>query len=158
MHWTLTVQIALCGLCASFNGALWLHSRSFYSTGLLVCSAWAAQQGYWWGTGENSLVLFAACDAAIIGRLLWLRFAKQRAFSAGERLIAATIPLTTALGAFEALNGGHTWESWWANWYLVAGQMLIGLPPMEWLLHRVAVFNRTFDPWRYFDLRKRHAQ
>ena len=124
MHWTLALLIFLCGLCAGLNIVQLVTTRSIRTVGVLVCLAWAVQQGYWWRTGGDSIALFAVCDAAIIAWFL----SRRRAFDMGERLIAATIPLTTALGAYAWLRGGHTPASWWAGFCLVAGQMVLGMP------------------------------
>lgn len=156
MHWTLVALLGLCTACLATNAAQLASRRTLGVAGMLVCAGWAVQQGYWWATGGDSFALFLACDAAIIGWLLALWW-RGHAFGVGDRLIAATIPLTTALGAFAWLNGGHTTESWWTNWTLVAAQMTLGLPPAEWALRHVAAFNRSFDPWKHFNFRKRHA-
>lgn len=124
MHWTLATLCVLTILCAVANAAQWALTRTVRSSGILICSGWAVQQGYWWATGGDSIVLFAVCDAVIIAWFL----SRHRAFDMGERLIAATIPLTTALGAYAWLRGGHTPASWWAGFYLVAGQMVLGMP------------------------------
>lgn len=124
MHWTLALLIFLCGLCAGLNIVQLATTRSIRTVGVLVCAAWMIQQGYWLRTGADSIVLFAVCDAAVIAWFL----SRRRAFDLRERLIAATIPLTTALGAYAWLRGGHTPASWWANISLVAGQMVLGLP------------------------------
>ncbi len=151
MHWTLLTLLALCGACALFNVISYLRAGSVQLAGILICLAWFIQQSFWWATGHDSFLLFIACDLAII---VW--FVRQRRqFNAPERLIAATIPLTTALGFYAWLNDGHTVESWWANYWIVVGQMLFGLPLLDWFWRRVATVNRAFDPWKLFDLRKR---
>lgn len=124
MHWTLVLLIFLCGLCAGLNAVQIATTRSIRTVGVLICLAWAVQQGYWLRTGGDSIILFALCDVAIIAWFL----SRSRAFDLRERLIAAMIPLTTAFGAYAWLRGGHTPTSWWANLSLVAGQMVLGLP------------------------------
>jgi len=150
MHWTLAVLIALCGLCALLNLFQFAFTRTVRGAGLLICGAWAVQQSYWWTTGGDSFALIAACDAGIIGWFVW-RLYRGRTFDLGERMIAATIPLTTALVAFAWLNGGATTESWWANWWIVAGQMTAGLPFLGVAYRRARDTTREFDPWKHFD-------
>jgi hypothetical protein len=137
MHWTLVTLLVLCGLCAASNVVQFMASRTVQFAGILICAAWAIQQSYWWATGEDSLALFIVCDAAVIAWFL----TRRRRFGMTERLIAAAIPLTTALGVFAEINDGHTKASWWANYYLVAGQMLVGLP-----IGGLAA--RFFDRWK----------
>jgi len=127
MHWSLAMLLALCGACLLLNLAQLAMHRTVRTAGLLICLAWGVQQAWWMAREADSLALFIACDGVIIAWFLWRHWLDQM-FGLGERLIAATIPLTTALGAFAWLNDGHTWLSWWANWWLVAGQMIVGLP------------------------------
>jgi hypothetical protein len=124
VHWTLALLFGLCGLCAALNAVQFAMTRTVRTAGLLVCAAWAVQQGHWWATGGDSLALFLTCDALLIAWFL----SRRRAFDLRERLVAAAVPLTTALAAFASINDGHTAASWWANYSLVAGQMLLGLP------------------------------
>lgn len=154
MHWTLVTLCLLTLLCAVANAAQWTLTRTVRSSGILICSGWAVQQGCWWATGQDSFVLFVACDAAIIAWFL----TRRRPFDIPERLIAASIPLTTGLGVYAWLHGGHTTESWWVNWWLVAGQMLFGLPYVSELTVTVRRFNSRFDPWDHFNLRARHEE
>lgn len=128
MHWTLVVLVFLCGLCAGLNIVQLAVTRTVRVAGLLICFAWAVQERYWWEHGYDSLALFVACDVAVIAWFLAEYFLRRRTFDRAERLIAATIPFTTALGTFAHLNGGHTPTSWWANISIVAGQMVLGLP------------------------------
>lgn len=128
LHWTLVLLIFLCGLCAGLNAVQLALTRTVRVVGLLICLAWAVQQGYWWATGGDSFALFVICDAAIIAWFLAERFLRHRDFDTRERIIAATIPLTTALGAYAWLRTGHTYSSWYINWLLVVGQMMLGLP------------------------------
>lgn len=128
MHWTLALLIFLCGLCAGLNVVQFATTRTVRTVGLLICAAWAVQQAYWRRHGQDSIELFVACDALIIAWFLVERWLRRRQFDMRERIIAAAIPFTTALGAYAWLRGGHTVESWWANWTLVAGQMMLGLP------------------------------
>ena len=116
--------LAMCGLCAVMNAAQYAVTRTVRTAGILICLAWAVQEAWWWQAGHDSLALFVVCDGAIIAWFL----TRRRRFDTGERLIAATIPLTTALGVYAEAHGGHTTESWWINFYLVAGQMLVGMP------------------------------
>lgn len=131
MHWTLQILILLCVAAAIFNAVEWIVARQLRVVGVLVCAAWSVQEVYWWVTGGDSFALFVASDASIVGWFLWKRFMRQREFDLTERLIALSIPFTTALAAFQWLNGGHTTASWWINWGLVAGQMLLGLPLLK---------------------------
>jgi hypothetical protein len=131
VHWTLQTLILLCVAAAIFNVVEWLVARTVRVIGLLVCAGWSVQQCYWWLAGVDSLALFVASDAAIIGWFLWQRLARRRTFDVLERIIALSIPFTTALAAFQWLNDGHTVASWWANWWLVAGQMMLGLPVLK---------------------------
>jgi hypothetical protein len=153
MHWTILVLCLLTFLCAAGNAAHWILTRTVRTIGILICSAWAVQQGYWWAAGEDSIVLFVVCDAAVIAWFL----TRKRRFDIAEKLIAATIPLTTALGVYAWLRGGHTATSWWANWWLVAGQMTVSLPFVPEAMRRVKAVNRHFNPWEHFDLRARHG-
>jgi len=156
MHWTLATLCLLTILCAVANAAQWALTSTVRSSGILICSGWAVQQSYWWAAGGDSFVLFVVCDAVIIAWFLFERFVRKRTFDIPERLIAATVPLTTGLGVYAWLHGGHTTESWWANWSIVAGQMLFGLPYVSDLTIAVRRFNRQFNPWDHFDLRARH--
>src|SRR6478752_7399322 len=117
MHWTLQTLLLLCVASAIFNAVEWIVTRSVRACGILICIGWGVQQSYWWLTGADSFVLFVFCDAVIIAWFLW----PPRAFDLAERLVAVSIPFTTALGAFKWLNDGHTVLSWWTNWPLVAG-------------------------------------
>lgn len=148
MHWTLLTLLGLCGLGMMLNLALFAFVRSVRIAGLLICGAWMLQQAYWWLTGSDSFALFLACD---IGIIAWF-VTRRRAFDASERLIAASIPITTALAFYEYLNGGHTIFSWWVNWYLVAAQMIAGLPVTDWFVRIAAKRTEGFDVWRQFDL------
>jgi hypothetical protein len=152
MHWTIIVLCLFTILCGVANAAHWALTRTVRTVGILVCLGWTVQQSYWWATGYDSIILFAVCDAAIIAWFL----TRKRRFDIAEKLIAATIPLTTALGAYAWLHGGHTMESWWANWAIVAGQMAAGLPFVPEAGRRIAAVNRQFNPWDHFDLRARH--
>lgn len=131
MHWTLQALMLLCVAAAIFNAVEWIVTRSVRVCGILICIGWGVQQSYWWLHGGDSFTLFVASDAAIIGWFLWQRFVRLREFDVLERLIAMSIPFTTALAAFQWLNGGHTTLSWWTNWSLVVGQMILGLPLLK---------------------------
>lgn len=126
MHWTLAVLCLLCWACTALNIEQWATTRTVRTAGILVCLGWVVQQLHWAITGADSFALFVACDAAIIAWFL----SRRRAFDMAEKLIAASIPATTALGAYAWLHDGHTTASWWANWSLVAAQMTLGLPRM----------------------------
>jgi len=152
MHWTLLVLVVLCGLSLALNAVRLCLLGSVRSAGLLICLGWGIQQTWWQATGGDSFALFVVCDAAII---VWFLTRKRR-FDIAEKLIAASIPLTTGLGVYAWLHGGHTTESWWAGWWLVAGQMLFGLPYVNELALRVRAFNRQFNPWEHFNPRARH--
>ena len=151
MHWTLASLCLLTFLCAVANAAQGAMTGTVRASGIFVCLGWAVQQGYWYRTGGDSIVLFAVCDAAIIAWFL----TRKRRFDTAEKLIAATIPLTTALGTYAWLHGGHTALSWWANYYIVAGQMVAGQPCVPEMARR-AITTRYFNPWDHFDLRARH--
>lgn len=144
MHWTLATLLVLCGLCSALNIEQWVTTHSIRTAGVLVCAGWLVQQTYWAATGSDSLALFIVCDGAIIAWFLAGYFLLRREFDIAERMIAATIPLTTALGIYAWMRGGHTPESWWANWWLVAGQMLIGLPS----LGVIAIMSRLLARWK----------
>lgn len=159
LHWTLIVLLALCAIDGALNlAAAWL-ARSLGAVrvpGVLVCAGWLVQQWHWWRTGGDSLALFVACDAAIVGWFLWAWRWRGRRFTRQERLIALSIPFTTALGAFAWLNGGHTWWSWWANVLIVMAQMLVGLPMPRDLARRAERAAATqADPFADFE-RRRH--
>lgn len=139
MHWTLATLLVLCGLCSVLNIEQWATTRSIRTAGVLICVGWLVQQAYWAMTDSDSLALFIVCDGVIIAWFL----TRRRRFDIAERLIAATIPLTTALGVYETLAGGHTATSWWVNWWLVAGQMLVGLP-----FFGATLIHRLFARWR----------
>lgn len=143
MHWTLATLLVLCSLCSVLNIEQWVTTRSIRTAGVLICAGWAVQQAYWAKTGGDSFTLFVICDAAIIGWFLWAKFSRHRVFDLGEKLIAATIPLTTALGAFAEINDGHTSVSWWLNRGLVAGQMLVGLP-----FFGMTIIHRLLARWK----------
>lgn len=158
MHWTLIVLLSLCGLCALANVISIAAARSLRvvrMAGVFICSTWLIQQGYWARHGEDSLALFIACDSILIAWFFWALTHRQ-SFTVAERLIAATIPVTTAFGVYAWLNGGHTTESWWLNWWLVAGQMMLGLPLSAALIRRLkrSVIEQP-DPWVDFE-RTRH--
>lgn len=158
MHWTILTLWVLCAACLLLNAAQFAMLRTVRTAGVLICLGWAIQQGWWMANGDDSLALFIACDTAIIGWFLW-RLWHRRRFDMAERLIAATIPLTTALGIFAEIHGGHTVLSWWANWWLVAGQMAIGLPflPVAAFWRRTRLINRIFDPWEHFKRQEHKA-
>ena len=156
MHWTLITLLVLCALCALSNIASIIFYRKKYMVGMLICLGWAIQQIHWTVTGTDSFFLFVFCDLSIIFWLLVLRFKYLDSFNPSERLIAASIPFTTALVTFAWLHGGHTTFSWWTNWWLVVGQMLIGLPAVTSHINKSTLFNRDYDPWKLFDLRIRH--
>lgn len=124
MHWTLQTLLWLCGACALLNAVQYALVGSVRTIGILICAAWGIQQLYWWEHHSDSLTLFIACDAAIIGWFLYL----PRAFDLRERIIAASIPITTAIGISGRLAGGLTESWWWLNISIVAAQMIIGLP------------------------------
>lgn len=124
MHWTLQAMLWLCAACALLNVAQYHFTRTIRPIGLLICGLWLVQEAWWWATRADSLVLFVICDALLV---LWFLI-PRRPFTLTERLIALTVPFTTGLGVFEWLNLGHTPLSWWLNWWIVAAQMMLGLP------------------------------
>lgn len=124
MHWTLQTLIGLCLACALLNAVQLVMVRSVRTIGVLICFAWVIQQSYWLKYHSDSLALFILCDVAIIGWFL----SRRRAFDLRERIIAAIVPVTTAIGGGGHLAGGLSENWWWFNWSLVAVQMVLGLP------------------------------
>jgi hypothetical protein len=128
MHWTLLVLITLSAACLIGNAVQLVIAGSVRLIGLLICGGWVVQQLYWARTGTDSILLFIVCDCIIIAWYLEEHWLRRRTFDTRERLIALTIPPTTALVIYAQVRGAPTTTSWWINWWLVAAQMVLGMP------------------------------
>ena len=126
----------LCFACIAGNAVQWHRTRTFRTVGLMVCGAWALQQFIWRQTGQDSLIVFAACDLAIIATAL--------RGDALARLIIALMPVGWACIAL-AWWSGPSPSAWWINWGAVVLQMLLGLP---WGVFENAGPNVSHGPLR----------
>lgn len=123
MHWTLQLMLVLCVACASLNLMQYALVRSVRLSGLLVCSAWSLQQAMWWQLGHDSFAATFSCDLLISAHLA----SRLQISRESDKMILALIPFTMVCYGWRYLIAESA-NVWWIGWYLVAAQMVLGLP------------------------------
>lgn len=123
MHWTLQANLWLCALCLALNAWQWSRAGSVRPVGMLICAAWAAQEGVWASYGGSLPLVIAGglCDALIAVYAL-----RHCALPTTDRIVVALLPASFAAAVFAHVDG-HS-ASWWLSWSIVAAQMVLGLP------------------------------
>lgn len=124
MHWTTFLLATLCAACVFLNAAQFKITRSVRTPGIILCASWLIQQAYHYSHDyQDSLILFAACDIALLAY-----FRKFGRSGWRDEIIEALVIPTFACGVLAKLEGGMTVNIWWLNWSMVAVQMALGLP------------------------------
>jgi hypothetical protein len=136
----------LCALCLVFNAVQFRRVGCVRVVGMLICAAWFVQQTFWQSTGADFgdgwplLALEGICDLLIAGYAVFrLRVGRI------DQFIIALLPATFACGVMMQLKFGNIQAIWWLNWFMVATQMIIGLP---WVARQRSLGSYSHGPLR----------